>query len=74
MLLVLFKDRTQAESRVSSLGGLWNKRCCGHNRVCYGKTKLRWEIQMLGIEKCAEKKRGYHSRVWFKHKTNYFVI
>ena len=44
VLLVLFKDRTQAESRVSSLGGLWNKRCCGHNGVCYDKTKLRWEI------------------------------
>ena len=33
VFLVLFKDGTQAESRVLSLGGLRSKRCCGHKEV-----------------------------------------
>ena len=30
--LVLFKDGTRGETRVSSFVGLWSKRCCDHNR------------------------------------------
>ena len=30
VFLVLFKERTQSKFRVSSLGGLWSKRCCDH--------------------------------------------
>ena len=38
VFLVLFKDRTQAESRVLSLGGLRSPVIKG---VCYNVTKLR---------------------------------
>ena len=38
VFLVLFKDRTQAESRVLSLGGLRSLVVKG---VCYNVTKLR---------------------------------
>ena len=31
VFLVLFKEVTKGEFRVSSLGGLWSKRCCDHN-------------------------------------------
>ena len=31
VFLVLFKEVTKGEFRVSSLGGLWRKRCCDHN-------------------------------------------
>ena len=30
VFLVLFKEGTQGEFRVSSLGGLWSKGCCDH--------------------------------------------
>ena len=30
VFLVSFKEGTQGEFRVSSLGGLWSKRCCDH--------------------------------------------
>ena len=30
VFLVLFKEGTQSKFRVSSLGGLWNKRRCDH--------------------------------------------
>ena len=31
VFLVLFKEVKKGEFRVSSLGGLWSKRCCDHN-------------------------------------------
>ena len=46
VFLVLFKDETQGESSVSSLGGLWSKRCCDHKEAYYNVTKLRWEISL----------------------------
>ena len=32
VFLVLFKERKQGELRVSSLDGLWSRRCCDHKR------------------------------------------
>ena len=46
VFLVLFKDETQGESSVSSLGGLRSKRCCDHKEAYYNATKLRWEISL----------------------------
>ena len=32
VFLVLFKERKQGELRLSSLDGLWSRRCCDHKR------------------------------------------